>query len=43
MCEANQVAPRVIVSPHDLELWFRPNGIEVLALELQPESAAEDV
>jgi site-specific DNA recombinase len=34
---------RVIVSPNDLEVRFRPNGIEVLALELQPEPAAEDV
>jgi hypothetical protein len=34
---------KVIVSPSDLEVRFRPNGIEVLALELQPESAAEDV
>ena len=32
---------KVIVSPDDLEARFRPNGIEVLALELQP--AAEDV
>ena len=30
---------RVIVSPNDLEVRFRPNGIEVLALELQPEVA----
>jgi hypothetical protein len=28
----------VIVSPDDLEVRFRPNGIEVLALELQPEA-----
>jgi site-specific DNA recombinase len=36
---------KVIVSPNDLEVRFRPNGIEVLALELQPEPepAAEDV
>ena len=34
---------KVIVSPDDLEVRFRPNGIEVLALELQPEPAAEDV
>ena len=32
---------KVIVSPNDLEVRFRPNGIEVLALELQPEPAAE--
>ena len=30
---------KVIVSPDDLEVRFRPNGIEVLALELQPEPA----
>jgi site-specific DNA recombinase len=30
---------KVIVSPNDLEVRFRPNGIEVLALELQPEPA----
>ena len=34
---------KVIVSPDDLEVRFRPNGIEVLALELQPEPVAEDV
>jgi site-specific DNA recombinase len=34
---------KVIVSPNDLEVRFRPNGIEVLALELQPESAAEAI
>jgi site-specific DNA recombinase len=36
---------KVIVSPNDLEVRFRPNGIGVLALELQPEPepAAEDV
>ena len=34
---------KVIVSPNDLAVRFRPNGIEVLALELQPEPAAEDV
>jgi site-specific DNA recombinase len=34
---------KVIVSPDDLEVRFRPNGIEVLALELQPEPAAEPV
>jgi hypothetical protein len=34
---------KVIVSPSDLEVRFRPNGIEVLALELQPEPAAEAV
>jgi hypothetical protein len=33
----------LIVSPNDLEVRFRPNGIEVLALELQPEPATEDV
>jgi len=34
---------KVIVSPDDLEVRFRPNGIEVLALELQPEPAMESV
>jgi len=34
---------KVIVSPNDLEVRFRPNGIEVLALELQPESVAETI
>jgi hypothetical protein len=34
---------KVIVSPHDLEVRFQPNGIEVLALELQPEPATETV
>jgi hypothetical protein len=34
---------RVIVSPDDLEVRFRPNGIDVLAVELQPEPAAEPV
>jgi len=34
---------KVIVSPDDLEVRFRPNGIEVLALELQPEPDAEAV
>jgi site-specific DNA recombinase len=34
---------KVIVSPDDLEVRFRPNGIEVLALELQPEPLVEDV
>jgi len=34
---------KVIVSPNDLEVRFRPNGIEVLALELQPEPAMESV
>jgi site-specific DNA recombinase len=34
---------RVIVSPDDLEVRFRANGIERLALELQPVPAAEDV
>jgi site-specific DNA recombinase len=32
---------KVIVSPDDLEVRFRPNGIEVLALELQPEPDRE--
>ena len=32
----------VIVSPNDLEVRFRPNGIEVLALELQPEPEPAD-
>ena len=34
---------KVIVSPDDLEVRFRPNGIEVLALELHPEPTAETV
>jgi site-specific DNA recombinase len=33
---------KVIVSPDDLEVRFRPNGIEVLALELQPEPEPSD-
>jgi len=32
---------KVIVSPDDIEGRFRPNGIEVLALELRPEPAPE--
>jgi site-specific DNA recombinase len=40
---AHIAAEKVIVSPNDLEVRFRPNGIEVLALELQPAPAAEDV
>jgi site-specific DNA recombinase len=34
---------RVVVSPNDLEVRFRPNGIEVLVMELQPEPVAETV
>ena len=34
---------KVIVLPHDIEVRFRPNGIEVLALELQPEPTAETI
>jgi site-specific DNA recombinase len=34
---------KVIVSHNDLEVRFRPNGIEMLALELQPEPAAETI
>ena len=34
---------KVIVSPNDHEVRFRANGIEVLALELQPEPAAESI
>ena len=34
---------KVIVSPDDLEVRFRPNGIEVLGLELQPEPTVETV
>ena len=34
---------KVIVSPDDLEVRFRPNGIEVLALELQPAPVDETV
>jgi len=33
---------KVIVSPDALEVRFRPNGIEVLALELQPELEPAD-
>src|SRR5574340_1146421 len=32
---------KVIVSPNDIEVRFRPNGIEVLAMELRPEPAPE--
>jgi site-specific DNA recombinase len=32
----------MIVSPNDLEVRFRPNGIEVLALELQGELESAD-
>jgi site-specific DNA recombinase len=34
---------KVIVSPDDLEVRFRPNGVEVLALELQPAPADESI
>jgi site-specific DNA recombinase len=34
---------KVIISPDDLEVRFRANGIEVLALELQPEPALKSV
>jgi site-specific DNA recombinase len=34
---------KVIVSPNDLEVRFRRNGIEVLALELQPEPADDTI
>ena len=34
---------KVIVSPNDIEVRFRANGIEVLALELQPEPAAGSI
>jgi hypothetical protein len=34
---------KVILSPNDFEVRFRPNGIEVLALELQPEPVAGTV
>jgi site-specific DNA recombinase len=37
------VIERVIVSPQDIEVRFRPNGIEVLSLELQPEPVPEYV
>ena len=36
-------AGAVIVSPNDLGVRFRPNGIEVLALDLQPEPVAESI
>jgi hypothetical protein len=31
---------KVVVSPNDIEVRFRPNGIEVLALELRPDKSA---
>jgi site-specific DNA recombinase len=34
---------KFIVSPNGLEVRFRPNGIDVLALELQREPADETV
>jgi site-specific DNA recombinase len=34
---------KVIVSPSDLEVRIRSNGIKVLTLELQPETASESV
>jgi site-specific DNA recombinase len=33
---------QIIVSPNDLEVRFRPNGIEVLALEFRPEPELAD-
>lgn len=33
---------KVIVSPNDLEVRLRANGIERLVLELRPEPAAQD-
>jgi site-specific DNA recombinase len=33
----------VIVSPHEIEVRFRPDGIEGLALELRPEPTAETI
>lgn len=32
---------KLVVSPNDIEVRFRPNGIEVLALELRPEPTPE--
>ncbi|WIM04517.1 MAG: hypothetical protein OHM77_07300 [Candidatus Nitricoxidivorans perseverans] len=32
---------KVIVSQNDIEVRFRPNGIEALAMELRPEPAPE--
>jgi DNA invertase Pin-like site-specific DNA recombinase len=32
---------KVIVSPNEIEVRFRPNGIEALAMELRPEPAPE--
>ena len=32
---------KVIVSPNDIEVRFRPNGIEMLAMELRPEPVPE--
>ena len=32
---------RVIVSPNDLEVRFRPNGLQVLARELRPPPTPE--
>jgi hypothetical protein len=34
---------KVIVSPNDIEVRFRPNGIEVLTLDLRPELVPETV
>ncbi|WP_197722860.1 hypothetical protein [Sulfurivermis fontis] len=31
---------KVIVSPNDIEVRFRPNGIEVLAMDLRPDKSA---
>ena len=32
---------QVIVSPQDLEVRFRPNGLQALARELRPQPTAE--
>ncbi len=34
---------KVIVSPNEIEVRFRPNGIEALAMELRPEPAPESL
>ncbi len=40
-CIVKLLVEKVIVSPTDLEVRLRPNGIERLVLELRPESAKE--
>ncbi|OQZ07349.1 MAG: recombinase [Planctomycetes bacterium UTPLA1] len=40
-CIVRLLIDKVIVSPNDIEVRFRPNGIEVLAMELRPEPSPE--